>query len=97
MSGEEEGRIFLERADAFIRLANEQTANAEVAAVSSSLLYAAARFNAFVVFSTTASAEEMSEARREAVEYFSRQYLEMFEEHFDDHVANFARYRGSAG
>ncbi len=95
MSEQDTDLAFRKRADAFIQLANEQTDYASVEQTGFSLLYAAARFNAFLVYTTANSAEEMAGQRQRAIEFFSEQYLRMFEENFDNHVENFDQFRGT--
>ena len=49
---------FFERADDYITLANEQAANVSRGKVSASMMFATARFNAWVSASGTESLEE---------------------------------------
>ena len=93
MSDNDTDLEFRKRADAFIQLANEQTDHASVEQTGFSLLYAAARFNSFLVYTTVNSAEEMAAQRQKAIEYFSDQYVRMLTENIDDHVENFDKYR----
>jgi hypothetical protein len=83
---------FWSRADAHIHLANEHCDAADPGKVSASLMYAASRFNAFIVASNSSSAESMSKSRAEALDYFTRQFRSMLEENLDDHIKNFATY-----
>lgn len=77
---------FWDIADSFISLANDHLDKADADKVSSALLYAAARFNAFIV----ASAEDVviSEEKDAAVNYFSGQYRKMLAENLDDYEEN---------
>ncbi len=77
---------FWDLADSFIKLANNHLDEADPDKVSSALLYAAARFNAFIV----ASAEDVviSEEKDAAVNYFSGQYRKMLAENLDDYEEN---------
>lgn len=99
MSGQAISPKFRARADEIIDLANRQAQKTPTGQVSASMMYATARFNAFQVTATSESAEELADERERAVEYFTSQYRKMFEDHFDECVANFARYtgRGSNG
>ncbi len=63
--------------------------------VSASMMYATARFNAWVSACGFASAGEMSGARAQTVEYFVTQFRQMLEENLDDYIENFQRYRQS--
>ena len=93
MSDTDTDLAFRKRADAFIQLANELTDHASVEETGFSLLYAAARFNSFLVYTKVNSGEEMAAQRQKAIEYFSEQYVRMLTENFDDHVGNFDAYR----
>jgi hypothetical protein len=83
---------FYDRADAVIKLANTQCGAVGRGKVSASTLFGAARFNAWITASSYASAAAMQDDRADAVDYFVQEYRAMFEQHFDDYVANFARY-----
>ncbi|QBE62372.1 DUF3144 domain-containing protein [Pseudoduganella lutea] len=83
---------FWERADAIIRLANEQGTKAPNSNVSASLLYAAARFNAFIVANGASSADSMQKDKEDALRYFTEEYRKMLSQNLDDYVANFATY-----
>ena len=85
---------FYERADAIIHLANGQSDHTGRGKVSASLLYAAARFNAYVSACGFASAEEMRAAKQETLAYFAREYRVMLEENLDDYIEHFDRYMG---
>jgi hypothetical protein len=86
------GPAFWERANAFINLANDQCDTAHPNEVSASTLYAAARFNAFIVAKTTGSAQNMQADRERALEYFTDQFRQMMAGNLDDFTANFDRY-----
>ena len=83
---------FYDRADAVINLANAQCDAVGRGKVSASTLFGAARFNAWITASSYPSAAAMQDDRADAVDYFVHEYRAMFEQHFDDYVANFARY-----
>ena len=83
---------FYDRADEIIRLANEQLADERRGRVSSSTLYAAARFNAFISAANYSSGEEMTKALTEITEYFVEQYRKMLKENLEDYAANFSEY-----
>ncbi len=86
---------FWDRADSFIDLANSYCENVGTGKVSASLLYAAARFNASVVASSAASADELKGDKEEAIAYFSEQYKKMLEENLDDYIENYEKYMSS--
>ncbi len=84
---------FYQRADAHISLSNDQLKDAGIGNVSASMMYGLARFNACLSASKFQVAKEMAAARQEAIEYFTKQYRLMLEEHLDDYIANFDKYR----
>lgn len=86
---------FYERADAHINLSNSQLIDIGGGKVSASMLYATARFNAWVSACGFQSGEQMAEARDETIDYFVEQYRLMLEENMDDYIANFNRYMGN--
>jgi hypothetical protein len=85
---------FLELADSFIRLANKQCADHDLSPgrVSAAFVYAAARFNAFLVASSMTSAEELQAEVPAATAYFTGEFERMVKEHLADHVTHFDRY-----
>lgn len=86
---------FWDRADSFIELANGYCEKDEMGKVSASLLYAAARFNAFVVAYSAKSVDEIRGDKQAAIKYFSGQYERMLEENLEDYIANFETYMNS--
>jgi hypothetical protein len=95
MSDNTPGPAFWERANAFINLANDQCNAAHPNEVSASTLYAAARFNAFIVAKTTGTADNMKLERDRALEYFTDQFRQMMAANLDDFAANFDKYMQS--
>lgn len=89
MSDDIAPKEFWDRADEIIAVANDQIKEATVSKVSSSLLYAAARFNSFNVANSASDAEEMKRDREEAIRYFTEQYRNMLIENLDDYIENF--------
>lgn len=85
---------FFIRADAHIHLSNEQLKEIEHGRVSASMMFALARFNAWVNASGFQSAEQMEVKKSEAIEYFTNEYRKMLEENLDDYIANFNQYMG---
>lgn len=86
---------FYDRADAVIHLANAQGKDVSRGKVSASLMYAAARFNAWVSACGFNSAEDMQSAKLETIEYFAKQYKAMLEENLDDYIRHFGKYMQS--
>ena len=83
---------FWERLNAVVHLANQQCGAASPNDVGSSTMYAAARFNAFILAKTTGSAETMQSERERALEYFTGQFRLMMESNLDDFTANYVDY-----
>jgi len=83
---------FWQRADQFINLANEQCHHDSHGEVSSSFLYAAARFNAFVAAATARNIDELKQNKEEAIRYFSNQYYEMFVENIENWIENYEKH-----
>jgi len=92
MNDEPIPKEFWERADKIIALANEQVKDSTIGKVSSSLLYAAARFNSFNVSSSAENVEEMKKDKEEAIQYFTEQYKKMLTENLDDCIENYESY-----
>jgi len=91
MSNKTEDKEFFDRADKIINLANTQCDDANIAKVSSSLLFAAARFNAFIVASSAKDLEGLKEDKTEAVKYFKEQYEKVFIENIDEYIKNYGK------
>jgi hypothetical protein len=83
---------FRKRADAFIQLANRQTDQEKSDYVNASLLYAGARFSAFLVASGSDNIEAMKTNREQAITYFTDQFNKMLIENLDEHIQNFDQY-----
>jgi dienelactone hydrolase len=71
--------------DRFIHLANEQLDTVKREHVSLALLYAAARFNSFIVSTHAPSKEKFEEDRPAAFKFFTGEYHRMLEENLDDY------------
>ncbi|GAB3467161.1 hypothetical protein GCM10027321_34290 [Massilia terrae] len=87
---------FWNRANALINLANDQCDSAIPNEVAASTMYASARFNAFIVATTTGSAENMKAEKERALEYFTDQFRKMMESNLDDFAENFEKYLAPA-
>ena len=92
MKDNELDKQFWERADQFINLANELSQNTSPGEVSSSLLFAAARYNAFIAAATARNIDELKKSKEEAIRYFSNQYYEMFLENIEDWIENYEKH-----
>ena len=93
---QERDETFYKRADEHIALANDHINTRQVKPVDAndSLLYATARFNAWIVAASFTNAEDMKNDKENAIAYFTDAYKKMLEEHFDDYVANYGTYMG---
>jgi len=91
MSDEIEDKEFFDRADAIIALANSQCDDFPIGKVSSSLLFAAARFNAFIVASSAKDLDQIKEEKEEAIKYFKQQYEKVFIENMDEYIKNYGK------
>lgn len=85
MSDDELDKEFRNMADAFIDLANQQIKGDNREIVSMSLLYAAARFNSFVVAAHAPDLKKFDDDREKAFEFFLGKYREMLTENLDDY------------
>lgn len=83
---------FFDRADAHIHLSNDQMNEISRGQVSASMMYATARFNAWVSACGFETGREMNEARTETVEYFVSEYRKMLEDNLDQYIRNFEQY-----
>ena len=83
---------FFARADEHIHLSNKQLQDASSGKVSASMMYATARFNAWVSASSVSDRDELVAARSEAIEYFVAEYQKVLEENLDEYIENFDRY-----
>ena len=94
MSESKPDKEFWELSDAFIALANQQCDSVRSGKVSAAQLYAAARFNSFVVASLAKSKEEFAMRHEEHLAYFVTQFEKMLRENLRDYEANFETYVG---
>ena len=83
---------FLQLTDSFVQLANEHSETLGGVKAGAALLFAATRFNAFVVASRSRDVEEFRGDRDTAVRHFSDQHEKMLIENLDDYEENFERY-----
>jgi len=83
---------FWQRADQFINLANQQSQEVSPGEVSASMLFAAARYNAFIAAATAKNIDELKKNKEEAIRYFANQYYEMFTENIEDWIENYQKH-----
>lgn len=98
---EAQNAVFFERADQFIKLANEfcrpekgKPANpAEIRGqVSAAMLFAAARFNTWVSANTFKDGDEMRDAKDQVMAYLVQQFQSMLEDNYDEYCEQFQNY-----
>jgi hypothetical protein len=89
MSDVQRDKQFYDMADAYIALANAQLSDAKPSRVSAAALFAASRFNAFVISAAAGSREQMVAEKEAAIAYFLDQYEKMLRENIDEHLARY--------
>jgi len=87
---------FWDVADSFIKLANKLCADTERGKVSAALLFAAARFSAFVTAVGATDATAFREDREKAIEYFTAEFRKMLGANIDDWGKHFEKYMRDA-
>ncbi len=92
MSNQKKDNSFYDRADEIIALVNEQADSTTNSKVSASLMFAAARFNAFIAASMSKDFDDFKEHREDAIEYFTDQYEINFIDNIDDYIKNYEKY-----
>jgi hypothetical protein len=80
---------FWDMTDSFIQLANTHLNEAKPSRVSASALFAASRFNAFVITAATESKAQLIAEKESAIAYFMDQYEKMLRENLDEHLARY--------
>jgi len=89
----ENSQTFQQRVDEFIALANQQASDSSVDDANTSILFSAARFNAFSVARSVESAENLQAEKQAAIEYFTQRYAEMLNQNLEEHIARFDSFR----
>lgn len=91
MSATSDKPLFFSHADAHIDLSNEQLQVADRGAVSGALMFASARFNAWLIASGAHSLEGASASRESSLDYLAQQYREMLADNLDDYLQAIAQ------
>ncbi|MFZ3176258.1 MAG: DUF3144 domain-containing protein [Thiobacillus sp.] len=94
MSDGQRDKQFWELADSFIQLANTHLNEVKPSKISASALFAASRFNAFVITASASSKEQLIAEKEAAIAYFLEQYETMLRENLDEHVARYDQHTG---
>lgn len=89
MSNLKRDQQFWDMTDSFIQLANTHLDTAKPIRVSECALFAAARFNAFVVTAASANKEQFIAEKEAAIAYFLDLYEKMLRENLEEHLARF--------
>ena len=93
--------VFFERADQFIKLANdfcrpakgEQVKPQELRGqVSAAMLFAASRFNTWVAANNFKDGNEMRDAKDQVMSYLVQQFQMMLDDNFDEYCEQFENY-----
>jgi hypothetical protein len=92
MSDGQRDKQFWELADSFIQLANTHLNEVKPSKVSASALFAASRFNAFVITASATSKEQLIAEKEAAIAYFLEQYETMLRENLDEHLARYDQH-----
>ncbi len=92
LSDEELDEIYRRMVDMFIDRANEFAESESQENVGMALLYAAARFNAFVVSQHANTLEDYERDTPKARDFFRAQYQQMLDENLEDYKQVYTRY-----
>ncbi|MEB8430684.1 DUF3144 domain-containing protein [Cocleimonas sp. KMM 6892] len=85
----EADKKFIKIADQFINQANQQCNENDHQLVNASLLYASARFSAFITASLSESKEAFEDGTDEAVEFYVEEFEKMLREHMKQYKSTF--------
>jgi len=84
---------FYDRADAMIKLANEQISEGVSRGhVCDSFIYGLSRYSAWMSATAWNSSEELANAKEDTIKYFMSQYLKMLDENIEDYIKNYDTY-----
>ncbi len=86
---DDEEQAFWDLVDKFVMVANDSSDEIATSTVSSAMLYASARFNAFIASAEAQSADQLKSQRSGAMDFFTGQYKGMLGENLDDYIDNF--------
>lgn len=92
MSKDERDDEFWALTDEFINLANKKCDDHRNGTVSTTMLFSAARFNAFMYASSSKTKEDFIKEKEMAVEFFTDQYKKVLLENLSDYEKNFKDY-----
>ncbi len=92
ISEEEVDALYRNMIDAFIDQANELAEQNSPENVGMALLFAASRFNAFVVSQHAENIGDYEKDVEKAQEFFNTQYQQMLKENLEDYKSVYAKY-----
>ena len=92
ISEDEVDFLYREMIDSFIDRANELTDQSSPENVSMALLFAASRFNAFVVSQHAENIDDYEKDLVKAQEFFRTQYREMLDQNLEDYKKVYTKY-----
>jgi hypothetical protein len=92
LSDDEVDVIYRAMIDSFIDRANELAEQNSAENVGMALLFAASRFNAFVVSQHAENLEDYEKDVRKAEQFFVSQYGEMLTENLEDYKKTYQKY-----
>lgn len=92
LSDEELDEIYRRMVDMFIDRANELAESESQENVGMALLYAASRFNAFVVSQHANTLEDYERDMSKARDFFRAQYQQMLDENLEDYKQVYTKY-----
>lgn len=84
---------FWQLVDSFISLANDKAQTMDRNIIGPAILFAATRFNAYMLASSTGTVEVFSQQKDEAIKYYKEQHEKMLNDNFGDFETNFEKYR----
>lgn len=84
--------IYRAMIDSFIDRANEHAEQNSPENVGMALLFAASRFNAFVVSQHAENLEDFEKDQEKAQQFFMSQYKEMLTENLEDYKKTYQKY-----
>jgi len=92
LSDDEVDVIYRQMIDSFIDRANELADQNSAENVGMALLFAASRFNAFVVSQHAENLEDFEKDEEKAQQFFTSQYQEMLTENLEDYKKVYQKY-----
>ncbi|MTW00622.1 DUF3144 domain-containing protein [Duganella ginsengisoli] len=86
---------FMQLVDTFITTANEKAQNMDRNVIGPAMMFAATRFNAYMLAMSTRNVEEFKQQSEPARKYYLEQHEKMMADNFKDFETNFDKYRGN--